>query len=88
MSRPAAGPSLVDWSLLLMLLRKHAGPLARLAPLAGMDERTINRLARGEIQQPRFSQALLLLDLAHDHLPGVDWERVRQTSPIARSSRS
>lgn len=77
---------LIDWPLLLACLRKQAGPLSRLAPEAGMDERTINRLARGEIHQPRFSQALLLLDLAHDHLPAADWERIRKTSPIARQS--
>ena len=77
---------LVDWSLLLQLLRKHAGPLARLAPRAGMDERTINRLARGEIQQPRFNQGLLLLDLADDYLTSDEWQRVRQASPIARQS--
>lgn len=80
--KPQPAP-LVDWPLLLALLRKHAGPLARLARLARLDERTINRLARGDVAQPRFDQGVLLLDLARDHLPADDWHRVRAGSPLA-----
>jgi hypothetical protein len=45
-----------------------------------MDEATINRLARGEIKEPRFGAGLRLLDLAADYLPPDEWNRVRQAS--------
>lgn len=70
---------LVDWTTLLPLLRRHV-PLTRIGDTVGMDEATINRLARGEIQEPRFGAGLRLLDLAADYLPPDEWNRVRQAS--------
>ena len=81
-------PPLVDWPLLLALLRRRAGPLARVAPNARMDEKTINNIARGDVAQPRFDQGVLLLAVAADYLNHDDWARVRRASPIANSHRS
>jgi len=77
-------PPLVDWPLLLALLRGRAGPLARVAPNARMDERTINNIARGDVAQPRFDQGVLLLAVAADYLSHDDWTRVRQSSPLTQ----
>lgn len=71
----------VDWSELLCRLRARTGrPLAWVARnVAGMDERSINRLARGDStgEQLRFQQGLRLLDYAADHLQPEDWARIR-----------
>lgn len=68
-----------DWSALLNRLRaRSAIPLARTAEQVGMDERTINRLARGEIREPRFSQGLHLLDLAAEVVSPTDWHDIRR----------
>lgn len=84
MSRPAnRDPLEVDWPLALCLLRKHR-PLAQLAPLVRMDEHTMNRLARGEVREPRFSQGVRILDLAADLLCPADLERLRRSSEICR----
>lgn len=67
-----------DWSTLLCRLRARTGaPLARIGREIGMQERTINRLARGEIAEPRFSQGLSLLDYAADTLDPSDWAHIR-----------
>ena len=59
----------VDWPCLLGQLRARSRrPLAHWGRLCGIDERTMNRLARGEISEPRYSAALVLLDAANDVL--------------------
>lgn len=69
----------VNWSELLIRLRARTGsalaPLAR--SVAAMDERTANRLARGDAKEPRWSQGMALLDFAADHLTAEDWKAVR-----------
>lgn len=68
-----------DWSALLNRLRARSqAPLARIGRQINMDERTINRLARGEIAEPRFSQAMQLLDIAADTLDEHDWHDIRR----------
>lgn len=79
MGAPSRFHPLVDWTLLLPLLRRRAS-LSRIGDTVGIDEATINRLARGEIKDPRFSQGLRLLDLAADVLTPEEWERVRKAS--------
>jgi hypothetical protein len=62
----------VDWPYLLGQLRARSRrPLARWGRLCGIDEQTMNRLARGEISEPRYSAALVLLDAANDVLGAV-----------------
>lgn len=66
----------VDWSLVCALLRHHYRPLSQVAKEAGSDWRHLNRLARGEVTEPRFSTGVALLDLAHDKLPAEAWARI------------
>lgn len=70
---------IVDWTTLLPLLQRRVA-LKRIGEAVGMDEPTINRLARGEIHEPRFGPGLRLLDLAVDYLTREEWSRVRQAS--------
>ena len=56
----------IDWQRVCLDLRTHYGSLAAIARQVGSDERHINRLARGEVNEPRFSVGLLLADLWHD----------------------
>lgn len=70
--------TVVDWSLLLGLLRARSGrALSVFARSVGMDELTINKLARGEVKQPLFAQGLRLLDACEGFLSAEDWARVR-----------
>jgi hypothetical protein len=68
----------LDWTEALSRLRARSGvALARHARDCGMDDRTIHRLARGEIQDPRMRQGLRLLDRCAEHLSPDDWAAVR-----------
>ncbi len=53
----------IDWQTVTLNLRAAGCPLAKIKSGARMDDRTIHRLQRGEIAEPRFSQGLALLDL-------------------------
>jgi hypothetical protein len=75
---------LVDWPLLLVLLRRRAEPLARIAAKVHMSEQMINRLARGDVMQPRFDQGVRLLAIASDELTPGDWQRVREASRLTQ----
>ena len=78
-----AFPPLVDWATLLPLMRRHR-PLRHIGRDCGLDDQTIGRLARGEIQEPRFGQGIRLLDAAADLLTPEEWREVRQVSPLGR----
>ena len=56
----------IDWQQVVLDLRTHYGPLSKVAKEVGSDERHINRLARGEVDEPRFSVGVRLADLWHD----------------------
>lgn len=74
----AAAAYRIDWMALLLRVRAVTGrSLAAVAREVGMEERTVNRLARGEIAEPRLSAGLALLDLAADWLSVDDWRAVR-----------
>jgi hypothetical protein len=55
----------IDWQACCLQLRKHK-PLTQIALMIGCDDQVINRLARGEIAEPRFSIGLELLNLYTD----------------------
>jgi len=69
-----------DWSLVCTLLRRHYGPLARVARDVGSDDRHLCRLERGDVQQPRFNTGVRLLDLAYDQLPPAAWRRIQEST--------
>lgn len=69
---------MIDWQQLAISLRQHYKPLEQVANEIGMDRQHINRLARGEVAEPRFNSGVRLLDLAYDVLPPDQFARLRQ----------
>jgi hypothetical protein len=59
----------IDWQKVTLNLRTHFGPLTKVAKVVGSDERHLNRLARGDVEQPRFNTGCKLLDLHLDACP-------------------
>ncbi len=59
----------INWPRLALMLRKHVGPLQTLSKRIGRHHGYLSQLARGEINEPGFSDGIRLLDFAHDHLP-------------------
>jgi hypothetical protein len=60
---------MIDWQKVTLNLRAKYGPLTKVAKVVGSDERHLNRLARGDIQQPRFNTGVALLDLHLEACP-------------------
>ena len=56
----------IDWQIVTLNLRRHYKPLSQIAKEIGSDWRHLNRLARGEVNQPRFNTGMKLLDLHYD----------------------
>ena len=67
---------MIDWSLVILLLKKHYGSMDKIAKSAGSDWQHIGRLARGETNEPRFNTGIRLLDLLAKHAPEHECERV------------
>jgi transcriptional regulator with XRE-family HTH domain len=59
----------IDWSKVTNNLRQRRVSLAKIARETGADPVTLQRLARGEIHEPRFSVGIRLLDLHKDVCP-------------------
>lgn len=59
----------IDWQMLALQLRKHVKPLTQISRELGRHKHWLNEVASGQIGEPRFSDAVALLDYAHDHLP-------------------
>lgn len=59
----------IDWQQIALNLRQSGRPLTWVAKQIGCDEATINRLARGDVLEPRFSVGIQLLDLHYDLFP-------------------
>ena len=57
---------MIDWQRVCLNLRTHYKPLSTVAKEVGSDWRHLNRLARGEVHQPRFDTGVRLLDLHYD----------------------
>lgn len=68
---------MIDWQQLTIALRQHYKPLERVADELGISRQHINRLARGDVLEPRFNSGVRLLDLAYDVLPADQFERAR-----------
>jgi len=58
--------NMIDWQRVCLNLRQQYGNLHRVAKLTQLDERHLQRLARGEINEPRFNSGIRLLDLHYD----------------------
>ena len=59
---------MIDWSKVTNNLRRRMS-LAKVARQIGADPKTLQRLARGEINEPRFSVGVLLLGVHKDVCP-------------------
>lgn len=57
---------MINWQMVALNLRTHYKPLSTIAKEIGSDWVHLNRLARGEVNQPRFETAIKLLDLHFD----------------------
>lgn len=60
---------MIDWQQVCLNLRNHYKPLSQVAKEVNSDWRHLNRLARGEVEQPRFLTGVKLLDLHLDKCP-------------------
>jgi hypothetical protein len=56
-----------DWQLICVQLKNKYKSLASVAREIGSDERHLNRLARGEVKEPKFLVGVKLLDLHYDY---------------------
>ena len=59
---------MIDWQRVTLNLRRYK-PLSQVAKEVGSDWRHLNRLARGEVNEPRFNTGVRLLDLHYDVAP-------------------
>lgn len=59
-------PTGVDWQRVTINLRSHYGPLSRVSRITGAGETHLQRLARGEVNEPKFMVGIRLLDLHFD----------------------
>ena len=59
---------MINWQRVVLNLRRHIS-VSAVARRAGSNERHLNRIARGEVHEPRFSTGLRLLDLHHELCP-------------------
>lgn len=68
---------LVDWSQLILEARNKTGlSVSTIARHINSTEKHLNRLARGEQQEPRWSTAIKLLDYYYENVD-KDFSRIR-----------
>ena len=67
---------MIDWALVVILLKKYYGSQDKIAKAAISDWQHIGRLARGETNEPRFNTGIRLLDLLAKHAPEHECDRV------------
>jgi hypothetical protein len=67
---------MIDWSLVIVLLKKYYGNADKIAKESVSDWQHIGRLARGEVNEPRFNTGIRLLDLLAKHAPEHECQRV------------
>lgn len=58
---------MIDWSMVTNNIRHHYKSLSIVGKEVGSDEKHLNRLARGEVKQPKFDVGVKLLDLHYDY---------------------
>lgn len=69
----------INWQRVLLNIRQAGMPMTKLAQRVRMDEQTLRNYARGECRDPRWSQALALLDAHADICP--DKHRLDELRP-------
>lgn len=56
---------MIDWQRVCLNLRRYKS-LATVAREIGVDSRHLQRIARGEVKEPRFNTGVKLLDLHYE----------------------
>ncbi len=82
MSRRELMDPAIDWQRLALNIRQSGLPLRQAALEIGLQQRSIDRLARGEIHEPRFTVGLLLLGCHMRHCPDKHDALLRQNVQI------
>ena len=67
---------MIDWQRVALNLRRYK-PLSQVAVEVGSNERHLNRIARGEVSEPRFNTGVRLLDLHYEIAPERHHEVLR-----------
>jgi len=58
---------MIDWQQALLNIRAKSGvSLATIARRLNTTERHLNRIARGEVEEPKFSKGIEILDMHFD----------------------
>ena len=55
-----------NWQIICLQIRSKYKPLSQVAKEVGSDWRHLNRLARGDVKEPKFMVGVRLLDIHHD----------------------
>ena len=59
---------MIDWMMVTNNLRRNYKNLTAISrEIGGTDWAHLNRLARGEVKEPKFGVGMKLLDLHYDH---------------------
>lgn len=56
----------IDWQRVVLNIRQAGMPVSQLAARIGMDDQTLRNYARGDSRNPRWLQAVALLDVHSD----------------------
>jgi len=56
-----------NWSIICLQLRRDYKSLGAIGKEIGSDWQHLNRLARGDVKEPKFMVGVKLLDLHYDH---------------------
>lgn len=73
----AACNDLINWQLCIVKLRKHMTYCA-IASKVSACHKHIEKLARGDVNEPRFNTGIRILDLAYDVLSEDDFAQIKQ----------
>ena len=68
---------MIDWQLLVVALRTHYKPVTVISRELSINYQHLEKIATGDVKEPKFSSGVRLLDLAYDHLPPEIFERIR-----------
>lgn len=64
-----SGALSINWQRVVLNIRQSGMPVRKLAKTVGMAEETLGHYARGECRDPRWTQAVRLLDVHADRCP-------------------
>ena len=65
----AGGVVVINWQKVCLNIRGRYKNLSDVAKEVGSDWQHLNRLARGEVKEPKFSVGVKLLDIHYDYCP-------------------